>query len=182
LAREHQERIVYLNFRGEYRHEVGTVYSFNAFRQHLINIIDESEHLSAEDIYRRTDTSFFTLLDEVHGAGTARLPMGHRLRKRFSILDYEPYFDFVSECFTHFLDMLYLRNMEDERDALYETMDDNADEMTEQTFLARIREIDLLGEAIKSRDNDLAEQAANIRNTTGTLQGAAVFEQMPRAA
>ncbi len=177
LARDHQERIVALDLRGAYTHDEGEIYSYNHFRMHLLNILDDSEVLSAVDIYRRTDPSFFLLLDDIHGSETSLLPMGHRLRKRLSILECEPFREFIAECFTHFLDMLSLRNMEDERAQIVDSMNDKFDEADEQSFLALLREIELLRELIKLRDNDLAEQAAHIRNTTGTVQGDAALKQ-----
>jgi DNA primase len=177
LTRDHQERIVGLSFRGAYTHEDGTVYGHDQFRQHLLNILDDDEVLSAQDIYRRTDPSFFVLMDDLHGRETPLLPMGHRLHKRFQILGCAGVADFMRECFMHFLDMLHLRQMEDELERLKESAHDTMSEDTERYWFETVREVVHLRDVIKARDNELAEQAAQIRNTTGTVQGSAAFAQ-----
>ena len=154
------ERIIALDF-GLEPHE--------AFKRELWRMATEVSALSVSSFYEGIDSRFFFLLKEVHGeevldeAGRVVTARGERLRDRFKVLRFHPPAAWIETCFWHFLDRLELRHMERELEREASLVGPDADEAVEARILGLSRDIGRRREEFARREQELAEEAKEIR-------------------
>lgn len=165
------ERIITLDF-GLEPHE--------AFKRELWRMATEVSDLSVSTFWDGIDPRFFFLLKEVHGeevtdeAGGVVTARGSRLKDRFKVLKYHPPESWVETCLWHFLDRLELRQMERELSREVAMVGPEADEAVEARILGLSRDIGRRREEFTRREQELAEEAKEIRKAHGAGNGPGV--------
>ncbi|MDK9695081.1 MAG: DNA primase [Siculibacillus sp.] len=144
-----------------------------AFKRELWRMATEVSNLSVSSFYEGIDPRFFFLLEELHGAevvdadGRVIAASGGRLRERFKVLRFHPPEKWVETCLWHFLDRLELRHMERELDREVSLVTADADEAVEARILGLSRDITRRREEFARREQELAEEAKEIRRAHG---------------
>ena len=144
-----------------------------AFKRELDRLASRSDDLSVSSFYAEIDPRFFFLLEEVHGAevvdedGRVIEPSGGRLRSRFKVLKFHPPESWVETCLWHFLDRLELRQMERDLEREVSQVGAEADEAVEARILGMSRDIGRRREEFARREQELAEEAKDIRRAHG---------------
>ncbi len=165
------ERIVGLDF-GLEPHE--------AFKRELYRMATEVTDLSISSFYEGIDPRFFFLLKEVHGeevadeAGRVVSARGARLKDRFKVLRFHPPETWVETCLWHFLDRLELRQMERDLEREVSMVGAEADEAVEARILGLSRDIGRRREEFGRREQELAEEAKEIRKAHGVNGGGGI--------
>jgi DNA primase len=151
IAEDHLERIVGLNLRGIWK---GARYS--DFLKDCIRILTDFDNLAPSVFYRQLHPSFSAVLEHVHGPETK---MGSELIRRFSVLACDPPQSFVLDVFCHFMEMLEVRDLEDEIEELLKVIPIDEDLLVglqDELFARRDR--------ILGVEHRLAEAASEIRS------------------
>lgn len=167
LALDCHERLMALRMRGSSKGTDGEAFSHQGFANALLDLLTGETIADTHEIYRRMDPQFFGALDYLHGRETPELPMGHNLRRRFPMLQHNPGPDLMDRCFFHLLRMLELREMEDHLGELIEHLPGELDEPTEREILGFQAEILHLRERVHADENELAEEASQLRRPGG---------------
>jgi len=158
------ERVLALDF-GLEPHE--------AFKRELHRMATEVSDLSVSSFYDGIDPRFFFLLEELHGAeitdesGRVIEPSGGHLRTRFKVLRHHPPEAWVEGCLWHFLDRLELRQMERDLEREVAGIGAEVDEALEARILGLSRDIAKRKEEFGRREQELAEEAKEIRRAQG---------------
>mgnify|MGYP001765229040 CR=1 FL=1 len=151
-----------------------------AFKRELWRMATEVSDLSISSFYDRIDPRFFFLLEELHGAevvdeeGRVIEPSGGRLRQRFKVLAHHPPETWVEGCLWHFLDRLELRQMERDLEREVGAIGPDADERVEARILGMSRDISRRKEEFSRREQELAEEAKEIRRSHGDAAPAGI--------
>jgi DNA primase len=170
------ERIIGLDF-GLEPHE--------AFKRELWRMATEVSDLSISSFYEGIDPRFFFLLKELHGEeitdGEGRVVSGRgaRLRERFKVLTFHPPESWIETCLWHFLDRLELRHMERELEREVSLVGPDADEGVEARILGLSRDIAKRREEFARREQELAEEAKEIRRAHGANGGGLAAGGLP---
>jgi DNA primase len=154
-ARDQLDRI---SFRGRHKLSNGAILPFSIFATHLFRLIDEAEVNNATDVYKMINPTFHEILDYLYGRDEGGKPRGHRLRERFPILRYHVDDEYVSQCFWHFLEMLILREMEDDFSTEMASLGDHDDAASMRLVALRAAILEAT-ERVLARDLELAEEA-----------------------
>lgn len=157
LVLDHAEALAHLDLAGEH-----DGLPFNDFRRGLMDVLaDHDEGEGPQAFYNRLDERFFAALDFLHGrADTARdLPWGHNLFARLRVLQFVLPSDFVRRCFLNFLEVLRLRDLEEERAARLATLPAEIDEAEEGALLDLQRTILDARDRVLAMEHQLAEEA-----------------------
>jgi hypothetical protein len=141
----------------------------------LLNVIDQHEVDHAETFYRFMKPPSYETLEFLHGRRVTaeegvELPWGHNLFARFAILQFPIPERFVAECFTNFLDLLWLRMAEDElteRVLDIEAMQGDVADVDETGLLSLQRDILETRERARNDELRLAEEASAYRSAGG---------------
>jgi DNA primase len=148
-----------------------------AFKRELWRMATEVSDLSVSSFYEGIDPRFFFLLEELHGsevtdgAGRVTSGRGDRLKERFKVLKFHPPESWVETCLWHFLDRLELRHMERELEREVSQVGADADESVEARILGLSRDIGRRREEFSRREQELAEEAKEIRRAQGANGG-----------
>jgi DNA primase len=151
IAEDHLERIVGLNLRGVWK---GARYS--EFLKDCIRVLTDFDDLAPSVFYRQLHPSFSAILEHVHGPETK---MGSELIRRLSVLACDPPQSFVLDVFCHFMEMLDVRNLEDEIEELLKVIpidEDLLPGLQDELFARKDR--------ILGVEHRLAEAASEIRS------------------
>ena len=151
IAEDHLERIVGLNLRGIWK---GARYS--EFLKDCIRVLTDFDDLAPSVFYRQLHPSFSAILEHVHGPETK---MGSELIRRLSVLACDPPQSFVLDVFCHFMEMLDVRNLEDEIEELLKVIpidEDLLPGLQDELFARKDR--------ILGVEHRLAEAASEIRS------------------
>lgn len=173
LVEQNRDKIAAMRFRG--RHENT---SFHDFISDLLHVIEEDEVRDYKVFYSRLSPGFFPALDFLHGravliAGQEMIPWGYNLFARFPILQAPVPERFIEECFSNFIELLWLRDLEDELKDGVDTMPPTADDGY-GLWLIRLQE-DILStrERVMHKELELAEEAAAYKSVGRGLPVAA---------
>jgi DNA primase len=140
-----------------------------AFKRELWRMATEVSSLSVSSFYEGIDPRFFFLLEELHGSevadaeGRVIVARGGRLKERFKVLKFHPPESWVETCLWHFLDRLELRHMERDLEREVSQVGVDADEGVEARILGLSRDIGRRREEFARREQELAEEAKEIR-------------------
>ena len=152
IAEDHLERIVGLNLRGIWK---GAKYS--DFLKDCIRILTDFDDLAPSVFYRQLHPSFSAVLEHVHGPETK---MGSELLRRLFVLACDPPQSFVLDVFCHFMEMLEVRDLDDEIEELLKIIPIDEDllrGLQEEVFSRKDR--------ILAMEHRLAEEGSDIRNS-----------------
>ncbi|HZY11202.1 MAG TPA: DNA primase [Beijerinckiaceae bacterium] len=152
IAEDHLERIVGLNLRGIWK---GAKYS--EFLKDCIRILTDFDDLAPSVFYRQLHPSFSAVLEHVHGPETK---MGSELLRRLPVLACDPPQSFVLDVFCHFMEMLEVRDLEDEIEELLKIIPIDEDLLRglQEEFFSR-------KDRILAMEHRLAEEGSDIRNS-----------------
>jgi DNA primase len=152
------DRIAAVTFRGHHKLSTGEQ-SYQAFASALMDLIIEEHTPDAASIYQRINPVFYEMLDFLHGREAPGQPLGYRLRQQFPVLSYVHDETYFSRCFWNFLNMLIVREMEDELTSKAET-----EEIAEaERWFELQSHIHLLRDQITAEENELADLASIYR-------------------
>jgi hypothetical protein len=164
LVEQHRDRIASMHFRGEHH---GT--PFNAFVSDLLRVVDEDETRSYRDFYNHLSEAFFPTLNFVHGRafrnGDRDFPWGHNLFARFPVLQRHVPERFIEECFSNFMELLWVRDLEDELKRGVEEMPPDPDESYGLWLVHLQHDILENRERIMRKELELAEEASAYRSS-----------------
>jgi DNA primase len=135
------------------------------FRQALNDLLIMHNEISVQSIYSRLTSTFYKVLQEIHGEKTEGRPWGHRLFELFPILKADPPREFISQCIDHFVHILHVKQMAQDIETLKAAASGpsaDADHASDR-LLTLIRDFQLQHELINSNDSVLAEEAMTIR-------------------
>ena len=161
LVEQHRDRIASMNFRGEHD---GT--PFRDFVADLLRVIDQDETRSFLDFYNLLFEGFFPSLNFLHGRENRGLerPWGHNLFARFPVLQRSVPERFVEECFANFMELLWLRDLEDELKHGVETMPADPDDSYALWLVHLQHDILENRERVLRKELELAEEATIYRS------------------
>jgi DNA primase len=170
LVEQNRDRIASMNFRGEHD---GT--PFRDFVADLLRVIDEDDTRSFRDFYNLLSDSFFPSLNFLHGREARDLsrPWGHNLFARFPVLQRSVPERFIEECFSNFMELLWLRDLEDELKDGVDTMPPDADDSYSLWLVHLQHDILENRERILRKELELAEEATLYRSAGNDNQVAA---------
>jgi len=158
-----------------------------AFKRELWRMATEVSDLSISSFYEGIDPRFFFLLKELHGEevtdgeGLVVSGRGARLKERFKVLKFHPPESWIETCLWHFLDRLELRHMERELEREVSQVGPDADEGVEARILGLSRDIGRRREEFARREQELAEEAKDIRRAHGANGGGIAAGGLPSA-
>jgi len=117
-------------------------------------------------IYQRLSPAYYDVLDDVHGDNAERSKRGHRLIRRFPILEALPPEEFIDHCIEHFVSVLQVDQMTHELSEM--TRGANADSPPDADVLGErlgsmVRDLHAARAAVELRDRELADEAKEIR-------------------
>lgn len=140
------------------------------FKRELYRLATELDELSVASLYSRVDPRFFFVLKELHGddVGEVGAARNSRLRERLPILGFHPPAPFIEAIFTHLIDRLELRTMEQELETEVSSVGADCDAEVEGRILSLSREIHRRREEHARADQELAEEAKAIRKAFGS--------------
>jgi DNA primase len=167
LVEQNRDRIASMNFRGEY-----DGMPFRDFVADLLRVIDEDDTRSFRDFYNLLSDSFFPTLNFLHGRehrGFGR-PWGHNLFARFPVLQRPVPERFVEECFTNFMELLWLRDLEDEMTHGVDTMPADADDSYTLWIVHLQQDIQENHERVMRKQVELDEEATQYRSAANVGQ------------
>ncbi len=161
LVEQNRDRIASMNFRGEH---VGT--KFNSFVADLLRVIDEDDTRSFRDFYNLLSDAFFPALNFLHGREARDLgrPWGHNLFARFPVLQRGVPERFIEDCFSNFMELLWLRDLEDELKDGVDTMPADADDSYSLWLVHLQHDILENRDRILRKELELAEEATAYRS------------------
>ncbi|MGA0595947.1 DNA primase [Enterovirga sp. CN4-39] len=164
LVEQNRDRVASMNFRGE--HE-GTL--FRDFVADLLRVIDEDDTRSFRDFYNLLSDGFFPALNFLHGREDrqASRPWGHNLFARFPVLQRSVPERFIEESFSNFMELLWLRDLEDELKDGVESMPPDADDGYSLWLVHLQQDILENRERILRKELELAEEATFYRSAGG---------------
>jgi DNA primase len=150
IAEDHLERIVGLNLRGIWK---GARYS--DFLRDCIRILTDFDDLAPSLFYRQLHPSFSAILEHVHGPETK---MGSEVLRRLPVLACDPPESFILDVFCHFMEMLEVRELEQEVEELLNRVP------TDEALLLGLRdELFARKDRILAVEHRLAEEGSEIR-------------------
>jgi DNA primase len=157
LAEQHLEEIVRLNLRG------WKGCSYADFLRDCIRILTDFDDLAPSLFYEKLDPAFSMVLHHVHGS---KGMMGHRLLANFPPLRFDLPLELIEAIFFHFIDMLDMRELEDEIAAFVQSKvaDDERVPALRRELLAR-------KDRILAREARLAEQVSEFKDLKGQRAG-----------
>ncbi len=164
LVEQHREKIASMHFRGRFADT-----PFNDFVADLLRVVDADSVRSYLDFYNLLSEGFFPALHFLHGRQDRALdrPWGHNLFARFPVLQRTVPERFVEECFSNFMELLWLRDLEDELKAGVADMPPDPDD-SYGSWLVNLQS-DILDnrERVLRKEGELAEEAGHYRSSTG---------------
>ncbi len=137
-----------------------TTKKYALFQRELQKILGDLADFTVAEIYRKIDTTFYDVLEDVHGhahvpdeEGTVRfsLDRGHRLRTLFPMLRYDPPFELIEE----FLVLLF-RQWEEKRMEIELDVSSAVDDM--ERYLLQIEDLRNHQAETARREAELDEQ------------------------
>jgi DNA primase len=161
LVEQNRDRIASMNFRGEH---LGT--KFNGFVADLLRVIDEDDTRSFRDFYNLLSDAFFPALNFLHGREARDLgrPWGHNLFARFPVLQRGVPERFIEDCFSNFMELLWLRDLEDELKDGVDSMPADADDSYSLWLVHLQHDILENRDRILRKELELAEEATAYRS------------------
>ncbi len=178
LVEHHREKIASMNFRGAH-----DGVSFNAFVADLLRVVDADDVRSYIEFYNLLGESFFASLGFLHGREDRALvrPWGHNLYARFPVLQRAIPERFVEDCFSNFMELLWLRDLEDELKAGVADMPPDADDSYGSWLVNLQHDILANRERVLHKEGELAEEASAYRSSFegGTTVGPDPRGMMP---
>jgi DNA primase len=132
---------------------------FKAFFDALYDLLVVYGELSVQFIYDRLTPTFYDILEDLYGKGTADRPWGHKLLQRFPILRVDPPPDFVSRCIDHLIQVLLIGQVADEISLLKNSLDSDEASMR---LLELVRYYHAQSMIVNNEDSALAEEAKEI--------------------
>ncbi|NNM72950.1 DNA primase [Enterovirga aerilata] len=173
LVEQHRDRIASMNFRGEH---AGT--PFSSFVSDLLRVVDEEDVREFRAFYLRLSPGFSPTLDFLHGhaveiGGQEILPWGYNLFARFPVLQSPVPERFIEECFSNFMELLWLRDLEDELKTGVEEMPADPDDSYSLWLVHLQHDILEMRERVLRKELELAEEATLYRSVGRGLAVAA---------
>jgi hypothetical protein len=161
-----RDRIAQMNFRGAH----GAI-SFNEFAHDLLRVTEDYEVDNCSMYYNWMSDGSFEALEYLHGrqknfGGVEMLPWGHNLFARLPILLHVLPERFIEECFDNFLELLWLRELEEELRDCQENLPPDDDAYVER-LLNLQRVILNTRDRVLKKELELAEQAGEYRSSSG---------------
>jgi DNA primase len=135
---------------------------YEIFRSALDNLLLTNKKVSVQQIYDELGSTFYEVLEEIHGYRAEGRQQGYRLVQRFPILQVDPPLDFVSSCIDHFVQLLMVEQIRYEIVILKNSPHGDAGAVLERV-LALMRDLHAREETIQAMDLALAEQASEIK-------------------
>lgn len=166
-ALDAHERLMALTLRGSSKGTDDEAFTHQAFASGLVDLLMTETIAGAREVYLRLDPRLSGALDYLHGRETGDKAMGYRLRQRLPVMKYNPSRDFMERCFWHFLQMLELRELEDQRNELVSRPATTFDDDAEREIVTLQTEILLIRERVHNVENELADQAKEFRSPSG---------------
>jgi DNA primase len=135
------------------------------FRSALYDLLIMHEEIDVSLIYDKLGKDYYNVLQDIHGDKEGERQRGHRLFARFPILEWEPPRQFVSDCIDHFVQVLQVAQMNEERQSIIQQVlpnDENFDVISTR-LTELMRDIHHQTQVMINRDMALAEEASEIR-------------------
>jgi DNA primase len=137
------------------------------FRRALYDLLILHGEVSVELIYKQLGPGFYKILEDIHGDKSGDRQRGYRLFQRFPLLAFDPGPDFLSRCIDHFVHILQVEQMDEDRRRIKAELSAKMSESDYETksnqLILLVREILLQSEVINNQDTTLAEEAQEIR-------------------
>ena len=162
LVEQHREKIASMNFRGAH-----DGVPFNAFVADLMRVVDADDVRSYIEFYNLLGEGFFAGLGFLHGREDRALgrPWGHNLFARLPVLQRAVPERFVEDCFSTFMELLWLRDLEDELKAGVADMPADADDSYGSWLVNLQHDILANRERVLHKEQELAEEATMYRSS-----------------
>ncbi|MDB5510803.1 MAG: dnaG [Enterovirga sp.] len=162
LVEQHRDKVAAMNFRGR-----TPDLTFNDFVADLLRVIGEYEVQSCRDFYNWLSEGFFPTLSFLHGRFQElhgrEFPWGHNLFARFPVLQRPVPERFIEDCFQNFLEILWLRDLEDELKEGVDSMPPEPDDSYGLWLVNLQQDILENRERIGRRELELSEEATQYR-------------------